>query len=121
MKTEQTLQANSVELFLVRINLDLFCIEKAEYMRVRIGKIFQTISLYFVIVLILSYLVSAAQADTSNNLVYNFYLNGVIITGYTSSPTTLSIPTTINGYKVLAIGNSAFKGCTSLTSVTILT
>ena len=46
--------------------------------------------------------------------------NGTItITGYTGTPTTLTIPSTTNGYPVTRIGSSAFYNCTSLTSITI--
>jgi len=45
--------------------------------------------------------------------------NTVKITNYTGSATTLEIPKTINGHAVTSIGNSAFKNCTSLTSVNI--
>ena len=42
-----------------------------------------------------------------------------VITGYKGSDTDIRIPETINGVKVAAIGNSAFSGCESLTSVVI--
>ena len=46
--------------------------------------------------------------------------NGQItITGYTGLDSALSIPASIYGLPVAGIGDSAFSGCTSLTSVTI--
>ena len=46
--------------------------------------------------------------------------NGTItITGYIGTPTTLTIPSTINGYPVTSIGECAFCQSTSLTSITI--
>ena len=46
--------------------------------------------------------------------------NGTItITGYTGSGGAVTIPSEINGLPVTSIGDYAFYGCTSLTSVTI--
>jgi hypothetical protein len=41
------------------------------------------------------------------------------ITGYTGPGGAVTIPSTINGLPVASIGDSAFSGCSSLTSVTI--
>ena len=41
------------------------------------------------------------------------------ITDYTGSATTLIIPSQLDGYTVIRIGDSAFFKCDSLTSVTI--
>ena len=46
-------------------------------------------------------------------------MESITITGYTGSNTSITIPETINGIKVTAIANSAFLGCTSLTSIVI--
>ena len=46
-------------------------------------------------------------------------VESITITGYTGSNTSITIPETINGIKVTAIANSAFRGCTSLTSIVI--
>ena len=43
----------------------------------------------------------------------------ITITKYTGNDTKIAIPSEIDGYKVLSIGESAFDGCSSLTSVTI--
>ena len=45
--------------------------------------------------------------------------NEATITDYVGSATDLVIPTKLDGYYVKTIGSSAFKNCTSLTSVTI--
>ena len=39
------------------------------------------------------------------------------VIGYTGSDTSITVPKTIGGVKVTAIANSAFAGCTSLTSI----
>ncbi len=41
------------------------------------------------------------------------------ITGYTGTKTDLIIPSIIDGYKITSIGNSAFRSCSGLTSVSI--
>jgi hypothetical protein len=47
-------------------------------------------------------------------------MNGAItITGYSGIGSSVSIPATMNGYPVVAIGNTAFGGDTGLTGVTI--
>ena len=44
---------------------------------------------------------------------------GYSVTGYEGTPTAVVIPDTYEGLPVTSIGNWAFEGCTSLTSVTI--
>ena len=60
---------------------------------------------------------------TINNLKYIMYYDIVSLVGYTVTPENLMIPKSVlyEGYtfKVTSIGESAFKNCTSLTSVTI--
>lgn len=47
-------------------------------------------------------------------------INGAItITGYTGASSSVTIPATINGYPVVAIGNSTFGGDFAITSVTM--
>lgn len=50
---------------------------------------------------------------------YTNYHSTIIITGYTGSGGAVIIPSTIIGLPVTRIEDSAFSGCTSLTSVTI--
>ena len=52
-------------------------------------------------------------------LQYSSSDNEVTITGYTGSAAEIAIPDTIESNPVTAIGTEAFKGSTSLTSVTI--
>ena len=70
--------------------------------------------------------------DSDSSDAYDFEVDGlqytitdgsnVSVTGYTGSPTSVVIPSTVtNGgtYNITSIGMSAFDGCTTLTSVTI--
>jgi len=57
-------------------------------------------------------------------VIYQYSLdedNNATITGYSGNANALVIPGTIDGYKVIAIGDNVFKGRTSLYSVTIPT
>jgi hypothetical protein len=60
-----------------------------------------------------------AETDSTGNYDYEISDDGLTITRYIGSDTELDIPGTIDGYKVVAIGDSAFYGCSRLTSVTI--
>ena len=79
------------------------------------------------LVLILAALsVPAATAEeeptqyTSGDYRYTLQPDGTAAIGkYTGSASELSIPDTLDGHAVTAIGNSAFYSCGSLTSVTI--
>ena len=64
---------------------------------------------------------NAGRANVANMPVYKYSLDedgNATITGYSGSVSALAIPQTIDGHKVVAIGNSAFKG-TCLVNVTI--
>ena len=58
----------------------------------------------------------AQQADSYTYMTTN---GAAIITGYTGTQPSITIPGTIGGFPVTAIGNSAFIGASILTSVTI--
>ncbi len=60
-----------------------------------------------------------AATATADGFVYEVKNDLVTITDYTGSATSLVIPAAIDGYTVTWIGEGAFSGCTSLTSVTI--
>jgi hypothetical protein len=73
-------------------------------------------------------LLSDAQSFTvnvaallTNNAQFNYTINNdtITITSYTGSGGTVTIPNTINGLPVTSIGDWAFVGSSSLTSVTI--
>ena len=64
---------------------------------------------------------NAGRANVVNMPVYKYSLDedgNATITGYSGSVSALAIPQTIDGHKVVAIGNSAFEG-TCLMNVTI--
>ena len=60
-----------------------------------------------------------ASALTSGNYTYTVSGKNATITAYSGTASTLSIPSTLGGYTVTAIEDSAFKSNTNLTSVTI--
>ena len=63
-----------------------------------------------------------AETSTDGSFEYSIYdlaKKTVTIKKYTGTDTEVTIPETIDGYTVVAIGFSAFEDCTSLTSVVI--
>ena len=64
---------------------------------------------------------NAVVADQEGDYTYTIEGNPTVanITGYIGAGGAVTIPATLNGYKVVAIGDSAFISITSLTSVTI--
>ena len=54
-----------------------------------------------------------------NGYEYSVSSGKATITKYTGSASNLTIPSTLGGYSVTKIGNSAFKDCKTLTSITI--
>ena len=64
---------------------------------------------------------SRSEVPETDYTKFNYSIsNGEVeITGYKGEDTVIKIPSKIEGYPVTAIGNSAFYGCTGLTSVTI--
>ncbi len=60
-----------------------------------------------------------ANAATYGDLTYTVSNGEVTITDCNTSATSVIIPETIDSYPVMSIGSSAFRDCTSLTSVTI--
>ena len=61
-----------------------------------------------------------AGAETYGDFQYSALDDGTVeITGYNGSAEKVDIPAEIDGKSVTSIGNRAFNGCTSLTSITI--
>jgi hypothetical protein len=66
-----------------------------------------------------------AQFNYTTNFVYTtnnstIVTNGtIIITGYTGTNSSAIVPATTNGYPVTGIGDSAFRACAGLTSITL--
>lgn len=59
------------------------------------------------------------SADTHDGFVYTVQKGEAIITGYTGSTGSLTIPATLNGYPVVGIADAAFKNNEDITMVTI--
>ena len=73
-----------------------------------------------VLCLVLMLVPTTAFAITSGNYEYTVADGNAMITKFNSTTTdAVTIPSTIDGYPVTAIGENAFKYCTSLESVTI--
>ncbi|MCX6652682.1 MAG: fibronectin type III domain-containing protein [Methanomassiliicoccales archaeon] len=58
-------------------------------------------------------------ADSEGDYTYTVSGGVATITGYTGAGGAITIPSTLGGHPVVAIGDYAFSSCTSLTSVTI--
>ena len=64
--------------------------------------------------------VISVKAETRDDYSYELKEDGsYTITGYNGSENEVVIPNKINGKKVTSIGDSAFEGCSNLTSITI--
>ena len=66
-----------------------------------------------------SSLQATVSATDSVEFTYTITDEKVTITGYTGSDTEVTIPSEIDGYPVVIIGENAFNGFTGLTSITI--
>lgn len=58
-------------------------------------------------------------ALSDSDFTYEIVDEKIIITGYNGTDTAITVPAEINGISVLKIGDGAFKGNTTLTSVTV--
>jgi len=80
----------------------------------------RTIKLLLALTAILCLLAGAAAAEETSPYTYTHNGDGTCaITDYTGTETELEIPSELCGLKVTAIGDYAFSGCSSLTSVAI--
>ena len=83
----------------------------------------KVISLFLSVAIILAIISGmnlTAYAETYGDFEYSYIEDDCLsITGYNGSATNPEIPSAINGVLVTEIGESAFSGCRSLTSVTI--
>ena len=61
----------------------------------------------------------AVMADTEEDYEYTVSDGKATVDGYNGNEISLEIPSTLGGYPVTSIGNCAFYGCESLTSITI--
>ena len=71
------------------------------------------------LVLVVVMLAGAQTALAVTTWTYTMAGGNATITGYTGTDTAITVPSTIDGYPVVAIGSMAFYERTSLTSVTI--
>lgn len=84
------------------------------------NRVFKTsIFVLLMTVLCLAFAMTASAETTDDGYIYTINNGEVTITGYEGTETDLVIPNEIGGCPVISIGNSAFKFCTGLTSVTI--
>ena len=73
----------------------------------------------FILLLALCLLCAVSIAETEGDFSYAVNDGKATITAYTGSTSDLLLPDTLGGYPVTSIGICAFRGCTSLTKVTI--
>ena len=87
----------------------------------KLNKITSVLLSAIMVIGIFSIIPFAAGAETSGSFEYDVLDDGTAgITKYIDNGSkTVTIPSTIDGYKVTVIGERAFYGCTGLTSVTI--
>ncbi|MDR3313434.1 MAG: leucine-rich repeat domain-containing protein, partial [Oscillospiraceae bacterium] len=79
----------------------------------------RVLAVFLAAAMLLGFGAIGAAAERSGGLTYIVVNGEVTITNYNGSDTDVVIPNAFDGYPVTAIGNVAFSGCTSLTSVTI--
>lgn len=78
------------------------------------------VGILFAIGLFVGFLTQSLKGDTFGLFTYSVYASSVTITDYPTNATgAVAIPSTIAGMAVIRIGDSAFSGCSGLTSVTI--
>ncbi|MCD8341519.1 MAG: leucine-rich repeat domain-containing protein, partial [Clostridiales bacterium] len=61
----------------------------------------------------------ATTSTTNSGYTYTLSDGAATITGYDGDGGAVTVPASLDGYPVVAIGDSAFAGCTQLTSITL--
>lgn len=77
------------------------------------------LSMFLSIVIVLSVCSFSALSLQSENYSYTVENGKAVITGYSGKDTRISVPKTLGGYSVFAIGDGAFQGNKNLVSVTV--
>ena len=72
-----------------------------------------------VLLVLLCLCISCAAAETENGFAYSVSGGKAAITAYTGSAAVLTVPDTLGGYPVASIRYCAFRGCETLTQVTL--
>ena len=88
-------------------------------MRTKVKKLTSVILAVVMMLGILTIAPLTVNAATYGDFEYTIYNGTIEITKYNGSAANVTIPSEIDGYKVLKIGNYAFYNCTSMESVTI--
>ena len=88
-------------------------------MRTKVKKLTSVILAVVMMLGILTIAPLTVSAATYGDFEYTVYNGTIEITKYNGSAANVTIPSEIDGYKVLKIGNYAFYNCTSMESVTI--
>ncbi len=81
----------------------------------------KVLSILLSIVMLLCIFTSVVPSFALENsdFTYEIIDNNAVITGYTGNDTAVTVPAQINGISVIKINDGAFKGNTTLTSVTV--
>ncbi|MDE5993963.1 MAG: leucine-rich repeat protein, partial [Oscillospiraceae bacterium] len=77
------------------------------------------LSIFLSVIIILSVCSLPAFSLESGNYLYVIENGKAVITGYLGKDTRLSVPNTLGGYKVVAIGEGAFQDNKNIVSVTV--
>ena len=82
-------------------------------------KLWTKLTVMLLTLLVLLGAANVALAAKEGDFEYRIENSGAIITKYTGKATELTIPATLGGKPVTSVGKNAFKGCSSLTSITL--
>ena len=76
-------------------------------------------SVFLSVIIFLSVMTVSAFSLETSGFTYELENGKAVITGYFGTHTALTVPSTLGGYTVFAIGENAFKSNMSLNSVTV--